>query len=283
LGLNLSISGELWPNTFFAKQTEYSVLWQQPYPLRFVQQIGVSLVGAHVLLIPALIAALVRQIRQRPLDVLYFLPLIWVVLHWAVYAARLPVVYQHGRYAIPTIPLIVIYGVRGAAELVRLRSRSQLVRAASVGYIAAVLVAFPAVTVFLGAPAYAADVHFIEEDIADAARWIAAERSDATIVAAHDIGALGYYAPGPLLDLAGLVSPEVVPFMLDGERLAEYVVSEGADYLMVFPQWNAAYETLVEDDRFCPVWTSADEDGTSPAAERLGPKTIYRVEPGGCP
>ena len=38
------------------------------------------------------------------------------------------------------------------------------------------------------------------------------------IVAAHDIGALGYLDDHQLVDLAGLITPEVIPFMLDEEH-----------------------------------------------------------------
>ena len=35
------------------------------------------------------------------------------------------------------------------------------------------------------------------------------------LIAAHDIGAVGYFGQRRLLDLAGLVSPEVIPFIRD--------------------------------------------------------------------
>jgi hypothetical protein len=62
-------------------------------------------------------------------------------------------------------------------------------------------------------------------------------------VAAHDIGALGYYAQRELLDLAGLVTPDVIPFMRDEARLAAWLDVAGADYLVTFPDW---YPVLVE-------------------------------------
>jgi hypothetical protein len=45
--------------------------------------------------------------------------------------------------------------------------------------------------------------------------WVAANTPPDDLIAAHDIGALGYFARRPLLDLAGLVSPEVIPFIRD--------------------------------------------------------------------
>ncbi len=39
------------------------------------------------------------------------------------------------------------------------------------------------------------------------------------------------------LSMAGLISPEVIPFIRDEARLAEYLDARGADYLMTFPGW----------------------------------------------
>ena len=55
------------------------------------------------------------------------------------------------------------------------------------------------------------------------------------LLAVHDIGALGYYAPREILDLAGLVSPEVVPFIRDYEALMAHICEQEARWLMVLP------------------------------------------------
>jgi hypothetical protein len=71
-----------------------------------------------------------------------------------------------------------------------------------------------------GARFYADDVSFIEEEMVATAKWIAANTPADAVIAAHDIGALGYFDRHRILDLAGLVSPEVVPFIRDETRLA---------------------------------------------------------------
>jgi hypothetical protein len=69
------------------------------------------------------------------------------------------------------------------------------------------------------------------------AHWISRNTEPSALIAAHDIGALGYFGKRRILDLAGLVSPEVIPFIRDEDRLAEWMDAEGADYLMTFPSW----------------------------------------------
>jgi len=53
----------------------------------------------------------------------------------------------------------------------------------------------------------------------------------------HDIGAIGYFTQNPLIDLAGLVTPDVVPFIRDETRLAGYLDAANAEYLITFPSW----------------------------------------------
>ncbi len=69
-------------------------------------------------------------------------------------------------------------------------------------------------------------------------------------MAAHDIGALGYFYDKPVIDLAGLVSPEVIPFMRDEGRLRDFLVSRKATLAIFFPDW---YPGLASDPRLVPV------------------------------
>jgi len=63
-------------------------------------------------------------------------------------------------------------------------------------------------------------VGLIESEMVVTAKWAAQNIPLIPIIAAHDIGALGYFDHHQLIDLAGLVSPEVIPFMRDETRLA---------------------------------------------------------------
>jgi hypothetical protein len=90
------------------------------------------------------------------------------------------------------------------------------------------------------------------------AKWVANNLPPNAVVAAHDIGALGYFDHHRLIDLAGLVSPEVVPFMRDEDRLAEYLNQRGADYLIAFPIFypeltRTAQPVFVSGGRFAPA------------------------------
>lgn len=87
----------------------------------------------------------------------------------------------------------------------------------------------------LGANSYAQDVAVIESEMVVTARWAAQNLPPDAIIAAHDIGALGYFDDHALIDLAGLISPEVIPFIRDEAHLASFLNESGADYLIAFP------------------------------------------------
>ncbi|MDX1688095.1 MAG: hypothetical protein R3248_08955, partial [Candidatus Promineifilaceae bacterium] len=244
---NLSLSGQLWPNTFYAKQAEYTVLLERPLPARTLNLLYFSLggpaagwrgmTGARLLLVPGLVAAgwlaLRRDWSQRRL--LYTLPLLWAGGHVFAYAWRLPVTYQHGRYLWPALPVWILYGLAGSVHLLgRWRGRRDRLfsRVAALTFFVVL-----AIFLLLGAQAYATDVDFIQREMVDVASWLRDNTPPDALIAAHDIGAIGYFAQRPILDLAGLISPEVTPLLSDEAAMARYVRASDARYLVTAPGW----------------------------------------------
>ncbi len=234
LGFNWRISGAIFPNTFYAKQVEYAeVVEGVSWLLRVARVVGVQFVGGQLLLVPGLVAAGVELARRRRW--LAYLPAVWWLVTVFLYASRLPVTYQHGRYQMPVIPVLLIYGVPGTWLLLS-KASTTVGRAAARALVLAAGVVFAAFLV-IGGQAYLADVRIIDSEMVDVAHWLNENTPDDALVAVHDIGAIGYFARRPLLDLAGLVSPEIIPFMRDESRLYRYIRDRGASYLVTFPSW----------------------------------------------
>jgi hypothetical protein len=156
----------------------------------------------------------------------------------AIYALRLPVTYQHGRYIIPVIPIFFILGIEGWV-LVFERLSIWSTRYYNLSRIA-FIVCFGLISIgfsILGGIAYSKDVSIIESEMVDTAIWIEKNTDSGALIGAHDIGALGYFGNRRILDLAGLINPEVIPFMIDEDRLAKYLSTNRAGYLVTFPGW----------------------------------------------
>ncbi|MCS7009910.1 MAG: DUF2079 domain-containing protein [Anaerolineales bacterium] len=260
---NLRLSGAMWPNTFYAKQAEYAVYLQISLLTRLGQQFLQPLVGAGLFLLPGVAWALFRVLSQRRwLEAA--IPL-WIIGFLTLYALRLPVTYQHGRYAMPVLPFFALLGWVGWWSL-----RSRMKQLAWRWRTMAVLT-FGALTLAFwgrGAVAYAQDVAVIESEMVQIAHWAATHLPAGAVVAAHDIGALGYFTSFHLLDLAGLVSPEVIPFLRDEAALADFLDRRGAQYLITFPDW---YPTLTSSLQ--PIYVT-----NSPYAPMFGERNmaVYR-------
>jgi hypothetical protein len=237
---NLAIGGAPMPNTFYAKQAEY-ISWQQsPFLTRFRDMFLQLLVGPSLVLIPGIIGWLVKSVRQKMWGSLA--ALLWTAGYLLLYISRLPV-YQHGRYIMPAMPIFFLFGLLAFAEFdagkmfARYHWIGQVVWR---GSIVMLTIAF----IFLGAQSYANDVAVIESEMVVTAKWAATNLPPEALIAAHDIGALGYFDNHELIDLAGLVSPEVIPFIRDEPRIAEYLDQQGAGYLIAFPGF---YPVLTEN------------------------------------
>jgi len=94
-----------------------------------------------------------------------------------------------------------------------------------------------AIYLLLGAQAYAADTAFIEHEMVATARWVERNTSSDALIAVHDIGAMGYFAKRPLLDLAGLITPDIIPYLDDMTAIEAYILASEADYLVTAPGW----------------------------------------------
>jgi hypothetical protein len=296
--LNLSLAGGLLPDTAAAKQAENTPALALPLLERAWVMVKPLLAGGQALLLPGVAAfgvmvgrnlfhrssAVVGEgLRPSPTgnnpSFVTLILLLWPVALVALYAARLPAPYQHGRYVIPALPALIVAGIVGVAWLVQAGKRTLAGRVLSRSLAIAAGLAFVYFALLAGPGVYKQDVAIIDQEMVAAAYWVAAYLPPESLLAVHDIGAVGYFAPRPILDLAGLVSPEVVPFILDPPDLWAWLQANGARYLLAFP--NQIPGGKVNDPHLCqpPIYVTG---GTaSPAAG--GPNmAVYRLVWAGC-
>jgi hypothetical protein len=243
LWFNWSLAGDLLPNTFFAKQAEYAILRSLPLWQRILAEFRLPLVGIGILLLPGLIIFVINCLKGR--DWVGLGGLLWLVGYLGMYALRLPVTYQHGRYVIPAMPVFFLYGLVGLRvwfEATQSVSKFRLINRVWLLACVVTLLAFW----ITGGRSYAWDVAVIESEMVAAARWISQKTEIDAKLAAHDIGALGYFSGREIVDLAGLVTPEVIPIMRDESTLGEYLEQSDIQYLVTFPGW---YPYLVSRGR----------------------------------
>jgi len=237
---NLALSGTPMPNTFYAKQAEYQEYWlSQPFIARTGNYLNPLLASPFVVLIPGAVLWLAKAIRARSWGTVA--GAIWFAGYIAIYFMRLPA-YQHGRYIIPALPILYLWGMLGMMDYIFSAKANQRVVMLWGSLLGALCLLFTV----LAARQNAYDVYWIETEMVGTAEWVQQNVPPDALLAVHDIGALGYYVPNPMIDLAGLITPDVVPFIRDSKGLTDYLNEQSADYLIVF---SDQYPSLIAGRR----------------------------------
>jgi hypothetical protein len=232
---NYSITGMVFPNTLYAKQLEYADALQQSFFLRIGRILLVPISGAGLFLIPGFIQSVRQAIIKR--DVWLASAILWFFGYGTIYAIKLPMVYQHGRYHIPLIPVFFLIGIIGTVslynEVCKTKPKSKTLVKMILGLSGVTALLFVAV----GQTAFITDIRTIDRLMIEPAEWINANTPDDALIAAHDIGAMGYFGEREIIDLAGLLEPEIIPIIRDEKAIQEYLLKHEADYLVVFKDW----------------------------------------------
>lgn len=144
------------------------------------------------------------------------LPLLWLLALPPAYSLLTPpgltLVGNFGRYFFPLFPPVVLLGTLALEEAVSgLGERLRWGRLYPVALGAAGLVLF-APTLWMTynyRPFYATNVREVHASDVAMARFVARELPPEALVAVEDIGAFKFFAPQPIVDLVGLVSPDI--------------------------------------------------------------------------
>lgn len=194
------------------------------------------------------------------------LPALWVFVLPLAYSTLSPedrhlIAGNFGRYYFPMFPPLVLLGVLGI-ELAARNLAAVWVGASRlpVRLAAAVLILWPTVTGLVqGEFFYAHNCADVQSSDVRVARWLAARLPPEAVLAVNDIGALKFFLPNRIVDLAGIANPElrqeVAHAMARGtswdRAMADAIAERRADYVVIFPTWIPA---LASDPRFHAIF-----------------------------
>ncbi|RLC66723.1 MAG: hypothetical protein DRI48_04030, partial [Chloroflexi bacterium] len=225
------------------------------------------------LLLPFFVLGVGVLLRRATLVSLWSvgLPLVYAFLH--------TVLYQHGRYLMPLIPCHALVGVVGLLEARKLARRrgwrwASLQTSLSIAVLSLLLVAGTAWRLPTMARQYARNVDEINRVHVALGHWVREHTPPSALLALNDIGAITYASQRPVVDLAGLVTPEVVPLLRSPDRasrLIEFMARRGVDYVVIFPAW---FPDLAESDELEEVYRVTVEERTIIGGETM---VVYRT------
>jgi hypothetical protein len=206
----------LWPGTLAAKSAGGSAL--EVHLANLWREIKVVGATDGLLVVVLVLAALAEWRRGTP-------GRIWNagLVPWA-WALGLPALYVAGsvpvlsRYLLPTLPLLALLAWQ-AAERWWISDGTvagpSVQRAARLGIAMAALIVVQNFIVY--GTAVMPQVHSfsagLENSLVRWGRWFSQYTAPAAEIATPDIGAVGYYSQRHVLDLAGLVSPRMIPLL----------------------------------------------------------------------
>jgi arabinofuranosyltransferase len=198
-------------------------------PLVFFREWVIWLARVHWLLPIALLGALVAAWRRHGYRL--GVPALALLVHPVAMAILAPFrgpEFQEGRYSMHLLSLaLVLLAVAMSPMPPRHRA------AAIVVYLALALPTLPA-----AAERYGWAVQNINAMQVHLGHWVDINLPRNARLALNDIGAITYVSRREVIDLMGLVTPEILPYRREGEEgVIRYVRERCPDYVIVFPAW----------------------------------------------
>jgi len=261
LAFALAWFGRLWPNTLAAKAAGGEGLAYHAEQL--ARQVGIVGATDAVLALTALALLAWRLARRErpPLKpTVRFLPWVWMAAVPLLYMVRgVPVL---SRYLVPLLPLLAWLAWRLMdSQLTGMRARAVAAGLA----VAALALAQNLVTLErVVRPQVDSFTAGMRGSLEPWGRWFAGHSRADAVIAAPDIGALGYLSQRRVVDLAGLVTPAMVPIL-------EHVTPEDAVAQFEFMKFSRPDYVV---DRAGAAWDLERRSRFAPALARLGIATL---------
>ncbi len=238
---NYFLSGTFFPNTFAAKVKYYSG-GTSNYSEQVIDFLTTK--GMFPVIIFSTIGFLyiIKNIFLRRYDsfALYFLWIAGMIIAYGIY---LPYLYQNGRYLIPILPFILILGLYGLSICINFLHDSVKIFRKKGYYLSISTVLLLALILYFAKftkgviDEYADGCKYINDRQVTTAKWIRNNLQKDAVVATHDVGAVAYYSERRIVDMVGLISPEMIKNIGSFDGLNRFLQSKKVTHLAVLRNW----------------------------------------------
>lgn len=243
--LNYVLSGSFLPNTYNAKLTYYSPEFRSRWDFLQYEVWEYFKTGAYYVLMIGFLYSVGKLIydlytKTYNQNTLY---IVFILLFVLMYFIKLPYAHRFGRYMMPLIPFFILVATVGFRDIARIINKytTNALFSKSIFYI------LIGITYFIGVKnydenreQYALQCKYIYDRQVMAAQWLNKYTKEDDIVATHDVGAIGYYSNRKIVDVAGLVTPELIGKINDlsyVSYLQTYMKDKGVTYLAFLREW----------------------------------------------
>ena len=253
---NFHLSGDIFPNTYKAKLAYYGA----QSPLAFLQQdvlgyfFSCEFLPLSLFFIAGTGCVLLSVLRGVYCPCALYL--IFAFGFVTAYCINIPFAHRFGRYMMPLIPCYIVISMLGlrAAALGAARACKREAAGNALCIACAALAVIAASTyIFKDSQEYAYYCNYHNDRHVAAGRWIEAHTPQEAIIATHDIGAIAFYGKRKVLDMVGLVTPELIPHIIQDKFevfLEQYLAQKKVSYIVVLTSW---LEIVNSRPLFAPV------------------------------
>jgi hypothetical protein len=182
-------------------------------------------------------SAVKRQVESNRL-----LIYLWIILLPVVSAFLTPNWRHHGRYLMPIIPFINLAAIDILQKLFIYLERTKPHLLKYKKAIVTVTVFMSVVGMGLYGYLLGMNVDNINDQQVNIANWVNENIPNENILAVNDIGAITYLAGRKIIDMEGLVTPEMLKFRrlrleYQDPQVMKFLKQNGVNYLIIYPEW----------------------------------------------
>lgn len=255
---NYLLSGSILPNTYKAKIEYYQqndrTFFLENDVLNFFSEGELMMIWIPFLIYVLVIAlSFIRKEYNR-----YLVYLLFIVGLILAYYIKLPFSHRFGRYLLPVMPFYILIAVAGLNTVLgfikmKISKRSSLLPNS-------VFILYSLTAIYLSASNtikiskdYAFICKYHNDRHVAAGKWINKNTKESDVIAAHDIGAIAFYGERKIIDMAGLVTPELVTHINDrmySEYMNNYLSKQKVDYIVTLRNW---FEVVNDKPVFFPI------------------------------
>lgn len=179
--------------------------------------------------------------------------LLWKEHKWrllVVFGIGLPVLLSfvapqfrhHGRYFFPAMPILIVLGIGVLSGMLKRQNMMKFRICVQIG-----LCCFALVGAGIWVRNYQDCIANINDQHVAASEWIEKNAKDGDVIAAQDVGAIGYFTEKNVIDLVGLVSPDMYTVQNDQKEVWKKARAQGANLFFIYTRLNPSFYEYAKD------------------------------------
>lgn len=271
---NLFLSGTILPNTFYAKKAFYSpeFISRESFLKNDVWAFFTS--GSYAFFMIGFIISSVKVIydlSKRKINN-NFLLFIFIIIFISAFWLKMPYSGLNGRYLVPLIPFYLMISISGFIYLFNSIGKFDQV-CSHFNYIKYIIwlicIYMMSRDLYSERDLFSHECRKNQTIHIDAANWIRENTLPQDVIATHEIGAIGFYSNRKIIDIVGLVTPELISKLPDENYILvmqDYLKLKDVKYFATMKNWCIV-------DNANPLFSSGKNEYSSDVFE------IFRYNP----